>query len=290
MPKNLILSLFFTLSLSTFAQTRDFQTTRLLATAGAGVASLNMLDSAVLNPSSIAFFKNTEGSYLYRSSKFQSGQSKTSFLGHGLILADAKSYAKGSISFFDTEDIKYKQQSYGITFGKRVSKLSSFGLAYQYKRIKEKSTNQKKSKHIFKVGNTSIISKNISVGTLIIDPLHSNSFEHRFIMGAQIQLASTVYLMIDGLSNIKFKNFSETFGWRTAIQLKLIESLYARVGYSKDKKENTKELGYGLDLRLEKFNLGFGFKTSRILDENLPSILMAKTKSTELVLKASIRY
>lgn len=278
------------LNIGLLAQTRSFQSARLISTAGTGAASISLLDSAVLNPAAIAFFKESEFSYQQNRTTYDTLGVKEKFTNHGIIIGDAKSEYKGTVSYFDTEDKNFEQKAYGLTFGKQVSKLSALGLGYQYKTINNKLTGEKDKRHIVTLGNNFIYSKNIAVGVVVMDPFDSDSYEHRVILGVQAQLASTVYLLVDGLSNQKFKDFNDTLGWRAALQIKVFDKVFLRAGHSEDKRDNLKENGYGIDIRLEKFQISAGFRTSQILDPALASFLPANTKSSDFIVKGSVRF
>src|SRR4051794_40837768 len=69
MKKVIILAALSLLGQSAHAHIREFQTTRLMSTAGAGVASILSTEAAVLNPAASAFFEGSSFSYQsYRTS------------------------------------------------------------------------------------------------------------------------------------------------------------------------------------------------------------------------------
>ena len=72
--------------------------------------------------------------------------------------------------------------------------------------------------------------------------------------------------------------------------MKLFKKIYARAGMARDKRDNTKELGYGIDLRLEKFFISAAIKKTQVLDDSLQSIVASGSESTDLVISASVRF
>lgn len=284
----IILSIAF--SFSAFSQVRQFQTTRLISTAGAGVASISLSDSAVLNPASLGFFQNSEVSYIHNKTTFDTNGQETDFTNFGGIIADTQSQFKGTIKYIDTENQFAKEKTYGITFAKLKSKNTSFGVGYDYKKVQNKITGEKDDRHILNIGGTSVISKNLTFGSVLRDPFNANSFEHRLILGLQTQVASSIYFMLDALTNQRFKDFSDTFGWKAALQLKILKNTFLRAGYSEDKRFNTKETGYGIEIRLVKFHISLAYRQTKIDDESLPSVLLNDTESKELVGSLAVRF
>ena len=63
MNKIYILALMLLMGQSSWAQIREFQTTRLNSTGGAGVASMLSTEAGILNPAASAFFDGSSLSY-----------------------------------------------------------------------------------------------------------------------------------------------------------------------------------------------------------------------------------
>lgn len=283
-----IATLFFSIQVS--AQVRQFQTARLISTAGAGVASISLLDSAFLNPASLGFFRKSEVSILHNKVSYEANGQDQDFTNWGGVIADTKSAFRGTVKYIDSENQGYKDTTMGITFAKMRSRNTSFGAGYDYKKVTDKSTGEKDKNHILTLGMTSVISKNLTFGATLIDPFNASSFDHRVILGFQTQLVSSVYFMLDAMTNQRLKDFSDTLGWRGAIQFKIMKNAFIRAGYSEDKLRNIKETGYGLEIRLAKFHINAAIKQAKIKDENLPSILSAATTEKHFMLSLAARF
>ena len=255
--------IFITLIIFIFAQNisfsaiRDFETTHLKSTAGAGVGSLLLEESSILNPAPIAFF-NTSSIYFQKTgTQFNNENTSNPYDAPdsdimAVIVSDTKGKAKGSIS--------YIYQNEGYSFRRRISgsvsyllgKGSAMGMTYKYTMdtIASKDRVEPIDKYQqITAGFSHIIGPNTSVGVVFIDPLQKKANETRAIIGVQYNLQDFLSLMVDAGADYN-QDLANTFLYKLAVQVKVYDNFFIRAGKFSDKgkQENRKwswpELGW----------------------------------------------
>ena len=139
--KALILAALLVAGQSAWAQIREFQTTRLMSTGGAGVASILSTEAAVLNPAASTFFDGSSFSYqMYKTSlkkendirdtapdKFpKSNQSM------GTFLADHSGPVKGGVAYLTQNENSYERTSAVMHASAPMGDSTAMGLRYNY--------------------------------------------------------------------------------------------------------------------------------------------------------------
>src|SRR5690554_6528068 len=167
MKKIYILAMLLFMGQSSWAQIRDYQTTRLLSTSGAGVASILTTEAAILNPASAAFFdENTasiQGSEV--SLKDKSKERRDNFSSkkrsYGYFVSDNKGPVKGGLSYINQSENRYQRERISMHVASMMGKKSSFGLNYQYvqDRFPSDFSPRRDFSHILNAGMTRVISK-----------------------------------------------------------------------------------------------------------------------------------
>ena len=238
-----ILFLFFH-SLS-MASMRDFETTRLKSTAGAGVGSILMDESTLLNPAPIAFF-NVGSIYLNRgSSSATSENTPLSETDHmGVIVSDSKGNTAGSLSYQIQKVGETKKKLMAASMASLIKDKSALGVSLRKTSIE---TTGGASSDVLQtvVGVTHAVNQQFTIGFVVVDPLKENIDDSKGVFGTQYVYKDFISVMLDAGANY-YKGLGETFVYKSAIQFKLLDDFYARFGYFRDL--GTDETGTGAGL------------------------------------------
>ena len=293
-----ILSLLFILLLSTgFAhgQIRDFETTRLMSTAGAGVGAILVNESSFLNPASIAFYSTSSLYYQRNDStideisqaranergKFKDGDNEA------IVLADTSSRIKGTFSYQRQYEDSNKRIRYTSSLANNFTEKQAFGLLYRYT-VDTDSQDSSESFHQFTLGYSYIQSPKLSFGAVVIDPLETKKDDVRFLVGLHYELLQNIFLLVDVGTNYAYDAKENTIT-RSALQLSLFKSLYARVGQSHDKAANLKSSSWGVSWVGPILSLEYSYKTSQNISKDA-DYLFENEQLTEHSLALSVRF
>ena len=278
-----------------YGQIRDLDTTRLLSTAGAGVGAVLVNETAVLNPASIAFYSTSSLYYQRNSSsldemsqrrvsnnaQFKDGDSEA------LIIADTSSRLKGTFSYQRQYEDANRRLRYTSSLANNFSEKQSFGLLYRYT-IDSTPEDNSDIFHQFTLGYSYIHSPKLSFGAIIVDPLSTRKDDVRFIAGFHYELLLNIFLLVDFGTNYAYDAQENTLT-RTALQLSIFKSLYARVGQSHDKATNLKSNSWGVSWVGPKLSLDYAYKTSQNISKSA-DYLYQDEQLIEQSLALSVRF
>jgi hypothetical protein len=255
MKKVYILALMLLMGQSSWAQIREFQTSRLVSTAGAGVASVLSTEAAVLNPATSTFFEGSSFSYQrYTTSlRNQSEERKNAnddFPGQnttqGLFMADHDGPVKGGVAYLKQDENNY-QREHIITHGAApIGESTSMGLSYHYLQdvLPKGSSNRHQSHHQLTAGLVQIVDDKTVVGLVLVDPTRTTPNEERLIAGLQYAFADKLTLIAD-VGTQYTEDVKEKYLWRGALQLQLFDDFFFRAGKFYDNIRGTKGFGWG---------------------------------------------
>ncbi|MGK0367173.1 MAG: hypothetical protein ACI9QD_000307 [Thermoproteota archaeon] len=271
-------------------------TTHLMSTAGTGVGSVLLNESAVLNPAPIAFFQKSSFYYQNYTVKLQDENSQRSTDGNSIkvkrsgdlfIVNDTSSPTHGGVAYHTYDGMDYSRKKYSISFAKAYAKDSSFGMIYNY--IKDEFPSAPKEEfHQVVFGTTHIISNEFSVGVIIIDPFKTKVEDTRVIFGAQYGISSKLSLICDVGTNYT-KTVSESSLVRGALQVSLIQGLFIRFGMYGDKNTKTKGEGYGISWISPKLSVELAVRNSTSNDDE-DTTLYADETLHETALTMTLTY
>ena len=122
-----------------------------------------------------------------------------------------------------------------------------------------------------------------------IDPTGEIESETRALVGGQFNIGEGFSIIADVGGNFK-ETLSETFIWKSAVQVKLFKQIFLRGGFFSDKADNIKGDSYGVSWYGPKFSLELAMSNKTVLDEQLDSILVSNEKLREYSLSTSIRF
>ncbi|MBP9674932.1 MAG: hypothetical protein KBD63_07540 [Bacteriovoracaceae bacterium] len=275
--KNLKISasfLFFFLSLSLTARVRDFETTRLKSTAGAGIGSLLLHESVLLNPAPVAFFEDTslyfQRSWLKLSSPHSSRNfSERSFKkdSHqtGLIMADTRTKIKGAGGLIFAQEGREKRKRLSTSVATRINKKASFGLLYHYTedQIEQGATSLQKQKyHKVDAGFTYVPNDKFILGAVFQNAFKGAGGGQRYLVGAQYLIGPVFALLADAGGNTA-KSISNATILKTGLQVTALKDIFFRIGFFDDKDIGEKGYGYGVSWLSPKLTLELAFKYSK---------------------------
>lgn len=272
-----ILALLGQSSLS-FAQIREYQTTRLNSSAGAGVASILALESGVLNPAGAAFFQEGDASYQMTTSSLRHKDSLRDTNGkkfpnnnrtHAGFVSDYSGPVKGGVSYISQNENDYERTRMGIHAAASSSDSSSVGISYRYTMDKRPEGLAKRHKvfHEVVLGMLQIIDEDTSVGLVVVDPTRTNDGNEKVIGGFQYRIAKK-FTIIGDFAYRYTGNISKDYGWNAALQLNIFDDLYIRGGQFYDNITYFKGTGFGATWMGPRMGVEFAQKFSEATDKN----------------------
>lgn len=224
----------------------EFETTRMKSTAGAGVGSILMDEATLLNPASVAFF-NVGSVYLSKGSSertSQAGQLVSETDNLGAIVSDAKGNTAGSLSYQVQKQGNLKRKRISAAMARPIKKKSAIG--FSVRRTTDTLSNGEEEDYFqTTVGITHAISNEFTLGFVAFDPLKKRIEDSMGIFGVQYVFEDFISLILDGGANY-YQDIRETFLYKGALQFKLLDDFYARVGYSRDMGKEESGTGVGL--------------------------------------------
>lgn len=256
--------------LSSNARILEYETTRQKSTAGAGIASLLVEESIFLNPASISFF-DVSVFYMQKVNTEQTHDDTSSAKSDAMsfIAADTKGGLKGAIAYTDQKKGSERRKTIGGSMGTPLGKTSAFGVSYQH--IEEDISDQynvlttEKYKK-FTVGVTRILSPEFSMGIVAVDPLRERPQDSKVLLGFQYVFKDTISLMLDGGGDWK-SGLSESVVWKTAAQVKFLDSFFLRFGAYRDKGFKERGTGAGLSWVQPKLTVDIALKNSKLEED-----------------------
>lgn len=244
------------ISTSSFAANiREFQTTRLNSTAGAGVASILSTEAAILNPATSTFFEGNSASY----------QSYTTDLQHkntlrdtnndrfakqnrsqGLFLSDSSSGVKGGVAYLTQKENSFERDKVVLHGAGALGPKTSMGFSYNFLKdiLPRQFRDRHQTSHQLSMGILQIIDEATTVGLVITDPTRSTPGEERLLAGFQYQMASR-FVVIGDVGAQYTKSFSDNYLWRAALQLNVFSDFYIRGGKFHENMTESKGTGWG---------------------------------------------
>ncbi|MFL5783230.1 MAG: hypothetical protein ACJ76H_01390 [Bacteriovoracaceae bacterium] len=277
------------------AHIREFQTTRLNSTAGAGVASILSTEAAILNPATAAFFAGNSASYQGYKTSLQHKNTVRDVnndpfakqnRSQGVFVSDSSGDLKGGVAYTSQKENHYERTRSIIHGASAMGSKSSMGVSYNYIQdtLPTNAKDRHQTQHQATIGLIHVLDEDMSVGAIIVDPTRTTPGEQRFIAGFQYQVA--VRFVLIGDVGIDYTgNVNEDYLWRGALQIKLFDDFYIRGGYFNDNITKSKGNGWGAGWIGPRFGVEFAqklseysstsylYKDERIVDTSLSAII-----------------
>lgn len=253
---------------SACAQIRDFQTTRLNSTGGAGIASVLSTEAALLNPAASAFFNGSSVSYQSYSTSLrkESDDRKTNnddFPSHnksqGFFLSDHDGPVKGGIAYLKQNENNFERQQLIAHGAAPLSESASMGFSYKYIDDTRAKRSHHSVSHQSTIGITQILDDKTIVGLVLIDPMRTTPNEERLMAGFQYAVADKLNLIGD-VGTQYTKDVRDKYIWRVATQLQLFDDFFFRIGKFYDNVRENKGTGWGVGWVGPKLGIEFAQK------------------------------
>ena len=278
---SLSLLLFFVLAVTARrveGRVRDYQTTRLKSTAGAGVGSILINESAILNPAPLAFYKNS--SFYFQRGNLKAtgeegGERAKESDNLGIIVADTKKNLRGAISYQKQSEGAFKRRRMTLSLASIMGPSSSLG--FLYRNTKDEVTGQRDQGqaqaegsgeegadkyHQLVVGATHVISEHLTFGTVVVDPFRTKEHDTQLVFGGQYTLKNILTFIVDVGTHYN-DDLLSTRLFRGAIQLNFIKSLFFRMGFFEDLGADERGTGIGIAWVGPRLVLEASMKTTR---------------------------
>lgn len=251
------------------AKLKEFESTRTMQTANAGVGSILINETTLLNPASIAFIgestmyyqKNTtnlDDKSTNRPGNYKEGRSEF------LSFSDTTTPLKGGFSYLYQNEEYGKRTRYALSSAGNITKTTSFGISYKY--TDEVSEIIEDSYHQFTLGFTHILNEDIVFGLVIVDPQRKIEQYSHFTLGFQYNLNPFISFMADVGSGDNKNTDKESFS-RYALQINSFKYFFFRTGRFHDKFNNIRGFSYGLSWVGPKFAIDYAIKNSELISE-----------------------
>jgi hypothetical protein len=276
MKKVLILAVSLLAGQSSWAQIRDFQTTRLISTGGAGVASLLSTEAAILNPAVSTFFGGSSFSYQsYRTVLKDDNELRDTLpdkfanqnTAQGYFLADHSGPVKGGVAYIRQKENYFARERMVLHGAAPIGGATSLGISYNYMKdtLPRQFSPRHQIEHQMSLGLVHIIDENTVLGLVVLDPTRTNSGEERIIGGFQYSLSTRIQLIGD-LGTQYSKDAKEQYLWRAGAQLNIFSDFFLRVGQFYDNVTKFKGTGWGVSWIGPRFGVEFAQKYSEQFD------------------------
>lgn len=296
MKKVIILAALALMGQKSWAQIRDFQTTRLMSTAGTGVASVLSTEAALLNPASSAFFSGNAFSYQGYTTTLKDKNDLRDTLpdkyprndrSQGAFISDNSGQVKGGAAYISQDENHYERTRMILHGAAPISGNTAMGFSYNYVQDKfpEGRSPRRHTFHQMSVGATHIIDEKTVVGLVVKDPTRSNRGDERVLAGFQYALADRFMILAD-YGYQYTKSISEDYTWNAAIQINIFSDFFLRGGQFWDNINRFKGTGWGVSWLGPNLGVEFAqkysdqisegtylYKDERLVDTSLSAII-----------------
>lgn len=281
---------FFALTVSFWsyaAPFEDFQTTRLKSTAGAGVASILMDESTILNPAPIAMF-NVSSIYFQRAGAdldidSNSGLGRTEEAkSTAFIASDSKGGVSGSLSYLNQTQGGNERKRFSFSVASMVGERSAFGVSYRFNNEETNLDGLGMVKTSTRQGTFGILhalSPSFTLGLVAVDPLKAVPGETKGIVGGQYVFNDFISVMLDIGADYN-NNLADSVLYRAAMQFKIYNDFFLRFGAHDDKGIKEKGTGVGIGWVQPRLSVDFALRNSERSADELTAANEQKLKES----------
>ena len=278
------------------AHIREFQTTRLNSTAGAGVASILSTEAAILNPATSVFFEGNSASYQSYTTSLQKKNTVRDTnndpfakqnRSQGVFLSDSSSGIKGGVAYLQQKENRFERERMVLHGAASMGPKSALGVTYNFIQDKRPRgmNDRHQSHHQVSLGLLQVLDEATTVGLVIQDPTRTTPGEERLLAGFQYQLASRFVILADVGAQYT-KSFADEFLWRAGLQINIFDDFFLRAGQFQDNISQSKGTGWGASWVGPRFGVEFGqkiaeyygktsyvYKNEKLVDTSLSAII-----------------
>lgn len=278
-PKKIIISLIILLTYSGIVAAKpkmqEFQSTRLMQTAGAGVASLLINEGTLLNPAAVSFFTDSTIYYQKSSIELHDSAKDRSFdynTGNSEFynITDTTTKMKGGFSYLYQREEFGSRKTMALSSSVVTSKQTSIGFIYKY--TDEDSLIRDEKYDQYTISAIYNHSKDFIIGFVYVDPTISIPEYSHYTFGVQYRFNPFITVIGD-IGSGDMKNSEKSSFTKFAVQISPTERVFLRYGIFHDKFSNYKGIGYGISWVGPKFAFDYAIKTSEILSESTDELL-----------------
>jgi hypothetical protein len=278
MNKIYILAFMLLMGQSSWAQIREFQTSRLNSTAGAGVASMLSTEAGILNPAASAFFDGSSFSYQrYTTTLRHENEDRKAAnddfsnpnRSQGIFMADHDGPLKGGFAYLKQDENNFQREQIISHAAAPISKSTALGISYHYIQdtLPKEYSNRHQISHQLTMGLTHALDDKSIIGLVIVDPTRTTPDEERALAGLQYAVAQKLTLIADAGAQYT-KDIKDKYLWRAALQLQIFDDFFFRVGKFYDNVRESKGTGWGVSWTGPKLGVEFAQKFSEQFGEN----------------------
>ncbi len=252
----------FFVSININARFNPIETSRLKSTAGSGVGSILLEESAFLNPASASFF-NASSIYALKTTGETSDKNQAQYGDNkelGFILADSNPSLSGTLSYFKSKNYFGDQKFLGVSMAGTVDQASALG--FSVKKISQTELGQTNEYYLTNIGVTHVVDEYTSMGVLIEDAFKSKAKSTRAYFGIQKALFDSISSNLDLGVNYTSKEISKTFIYKASLQVRVLNDFFLRAGIFKDNEFDESGSGFGLAWVQPKLAFEFGIKST----------------------------
>ncbi len=257
----------------------DFETTRLMATGGAGVASMLVEEATILNPAPLAFF-NISSLYYNKSDATITDSSSIDDIDYSegseaknssMIITDAKGNLKGSISYFKKTYKTDTTKQLAASLASVIGKSSGMGITYVFNINTSNDEDSWKSKENYvNIGITHVIGHHLILGLVVFDPFNQTDKKPLAIIGTQFNYLDFITLILD-IGADYTKNLSSSSLYKAALQIKVFSDFFIRFGTFESKIPAERGSGIGAGWVGPKIAINIAIKNT-IIKSNIDNI------------------
>lgn len=281
-------------SFNAHAAMQPIKTAWLKSTGGAGVAAILLDEATVLNPAPIGFFE-TSAAYFSQTegkSTVEDGANLTQpkdTTGMNIILSDTQQKVNGSFNYATQEYNDDTREMLAVSSGALIGKKSSLGFTYKYIKDEfyEGGVKVEDEYSQYTVGVLHILNEYASFGIVCDNPIESSKKDTLGLTGAKITYKDMATLMFDVGGNF-YEGLSETFLYRTGVELKIYSDFLLRFGMFNDNGRHESGSGFGLSWVSPRLILTFAINTVNVKEDRDLNQIEEKLKETSFA--ASIHF
>lgn len=287
------------MSVNAFAQVRPFQTTRLVSTSGAGVGSVLVNESAILNPASLAFFTGSYVSYQNTRSELRTENPQRALEGQtfsrsnrneGYFIFDNSTPAKGGFSYQYQNENGVQRRRTTATVAAALGTSVTAGVLYKYTEDTGAVGSRRRHRvsHPVTLGLSWVALQKLTLGAIWSDPGLATPGESEAVLGSQFMITERLLVLFD-VGSDPTRSYSDTMAWKGAVQYNPLGDLFLRISRFNEKAQNLEGEAWGVSWTGPKLGLDFAVKTSRQIEDK-SSFLFRREKLNEYSFAANLRF
>ncbi|MBD66897.1 MAG: hypothetical protein CME62_16970 [Halobacteriovoraceae bacterium] len=236
---------------------------------GAGVGSLLINETTLLNPASIVFLPRSTFNYQKNTKSIQEEDDQRDLdfkegLSELISIQDTSTQLKGGLSYTYQNGDEGKRKRLALSSAGHLGKDLAMGIIYKY--TQEESEIIDNDYHQFTLGFTQVLSENMTFGLIIVDPFNKIPEYSHALLGVQYNLNEFIQFLADVGSGDNANLDKEAIS-KLAIQINSFEYFYFRYGRFHDKYLNEKGASFGLSWVGPKFSVDYAIKNAEIIEE-----------------------